>query len=771
MSRVLHESAHLHVTGAAVYVDDMPMSRGGLHAWPVASEIARGTFSLDAAQARALPGVVAVITASELPAANQVGAVFHDEPLLAPGEVFSAGQQLAIVLGETREAARRGAAAVQVSYTPQTPRLTLAEGLAAGDTIGETHRMRRGDPEAALASAPFRLSGVVRSPAQEHFYLETHAALAIPGEDRSMTVYSSTQNPTEVQALVAEALGWPRARVSAISPRMGGAFGGKETQAARWAVSAAVGAALTGRPVKITLDRDFDMIMNGRRHPFETHYEIGFDGEGRILAYQADFLADAGWAADLSLAILDRALYHADNAYYFPNVALTGVAVRTHTPSNTAYRGFGGPQGIFVIETALDRVARQLGLDPVEVRARNLYAHAAEPLTPYHQAITDDRNPRVIAELTASADYHGRRAEVDSFNQSHSMEKRGLALTPVKFGISFTATLLNQAGALLLIYSDGSVQLNHGGTEMGQGLYTKMVQVCARELGVGVERVRAMPTNTEKVPNTSATAASSGADLNGGAVADAASSLVTRLREVSARALGVGGAVVQTAADPHPDMRPIAARDGRPAWAWVAAGEGISWEAVVLQAYLDRVALSATGFYRTPGIWYDRARGVGKPFYYFVYGAALAEVELDGYTGQWRLRRVDILHDIGDSLNAGLDRGQVEGAFVQGMGWLTHEELVTSPQGILLTHAPSTYKIPAIGDVPEAFTVRFLQNAPQPGVIHGSKAVGEPPFVYGIAVHRALADAVAAFHGGAYTELAAPATHEALLRALGGMHP
>ncbi|MBN2797609.1 MAG: xanthine dehydrogenase molybdopterin binding subunit [Deltaproteobacteria bacterium] len=767
-ARVPHESAVGHVTGRAVYVDDMPLPVGGLHAYPVAAAVARGRIlSVDATVARALPGVRAVLLPGDIPGHNQIGPAIHDEPLFAEGEVFTVGQQLGVVIGDSRDAARRGAEAVVVRYQELPARLTLAEGLAAGDTIGEVHRMRRGDADAAMAAAPHRLAGTVSSGGQEHFYLETHSALAIPGEDHTITVYSSTQHPAEVQALVAEVLGWSKARVTVISPRMGGAFGGKETQGARWAVSAALGAVATGRAVKIWLDRDLDMVMNGRRHPFTTDYEVGFDGAGRILSWKARIFADAGWASDLSLAILDRALYHADNTYFLPHVALDGIAVKTNTPSNTAYRGFGGPQGILVIETALDRIARQLGLDPVAVRQANLYGEAPRDLTPYHQEITDCRNGRVIAELTDEAHYAPRREAIDAFNREHEWVKRGLALVPVKFGISFTVTFLNQAGAFLTVYSDGSVQLNHGGTEMGQGLYTKMMQVCAQDLGVSLAHIRHMHTNTDKVPNTSATAASSGADLNGQAVADAAATLVARLREVAGRMLGHGTDVVQTAADPAYDARPEQAPDGRPAWAWVAADRAVSWEAVVLQAYFDRVQLSATGFYRTPGIWYDRSRGRGKPFYYFVYGAALAEVELNGLTGEWKLRRVDILHDMGDSLSPDLDRGQVEGAFVQGMGWMTLEELVTSEAGVLLTHAPSTYKIPAIGDVPEQINVRFLRDAHQDGVIHGSKAVGEPPFVYGMAAHRALADAVSAFAGGAFVELAAPATNEALLRAVG----
>ncbi len=760
-----HESAHGHVTGSACYVDDRPEPRDLLHGMVLGSPHAHARIlGRDATAARALPGVHAVLFAADLPAHNEVGPVLHDEPLLATDEVHCVGQAVAVVYAESREQCRAALAAMEVEYEALPAILDIEEAVDSGSFMGTPHEMRRGDADAALASAPHRLAGTYRSGAQNHFYLETQAALAIPGEDHTMVVWSGTQHPSETQALVAEALGWGRHRVEVISPRMGGAFGGKETQANHWAVLAGVGAFLTGRAVKVVLDRDQDMTLTGNRHPAFTRYEAGFDDEGRLLAYKAELYVDGGWATDLSMAILDRALYHADNAYFIPHVLLYGQVARTNTLSNCAFRGFGGPQGMMVMEQLMDRIGHELGLDPLAVRMANLYGPAPRNLTPYHQEVSDPRNLELVPELVQRSRYHQRVAEAAQFNDSSPWVKRAVALTPIKFGISFTVTHLNQAGAFVVLYSDGTAQLNHGGTEMGQGLYTKMLQVCAHGLGIEPERIRPMYTSTDKVPNTSATAASSGSDLNGQAVRAACQTLVERLRPVAARLLGAPVHVVQTLADDQRDNCPETARDGHPAWAWVAVGEGVSFEAVVAAAYLDRVSLSATGFYRTPGIWYDRENGRGKPFYYYVYGAAVSEVELNGLTGEWKLRRVDILHDVGESLSPDLDRGQIEGGFVQGMGWLTMEEFRFDDQGRVLTHSPSTYKIPAIGDVPEDFRVDCLARAAQPGVIHGSKAVGEPPFMLAISVHRALARAASAF--GGWVELPAPATTEALLTAV-----
>ncbi|MBU1656527.1 MAG: molybdopterin-dependent oxidoreductase, partial [Gammaproteobacteria bacterium] len=608
---------------------------------------------------------------------------------------------------------------------------------------------------------PHRLMGTSATPEQEHLYLETHIAIAVPGEGPSVEVRSSTQHPTGAQVIVARVLGWGRHQVNIISPRMGGAFGGKETQGGQWAAVAALGAVHTGRPVKLRFDRGDDIVLTGRRHPFEAAWEVGYDDEGHLLSLIVELWADAGHAADLSPSILDRALYHVDNAYWLPEVRMTGHVVRTDSPSNTAFRGFGAPQGMVVIEQIMEQVADALGLDPLEIRRRNLYGPAPRDRAPYGQVLGDFRIPRVLAELEARAGYRARLAEVAAFNAAHPHRKRGLGITPVKFGISFTSSFLNQVGAYVVVYTDGTAQLNHGGTEMGQGLYTKMLQVCSHELGVPVGRIRPMPTATDKVPNTPPTAASSGTDLNGQAVRAACLTLVERLRPVAAAALGVSMEEVILAAGNG--AAPPALEDGSAAWAWTKAGAAVGFAAVCVKAWMSRVPLAAAGYYATPDIHYDRPAGRGKPFHYYAYGAALTEVEVDGLTGAWRPRAVHIVHDVGDSLNPDLDRGQVEGGYVQGLGWLTCEQMVWSAEGHALTRGPSTYKIPAVGETPEIFAVHLLEHATAPDVIHGSKAVGEPPFCLAISAWMALRRAVLAFGG---REPIMPATPEALLLAI-----
>jgi len=752
-----HESALRHVTGDAVYIDDMPMPPGALHGVPLASLHAHARIlRRDASKACAVPGVHAVLFADDIPGENQMGPVIHDEPLLATDQVFAVGQLVAVVFAETRAAALRALALVEVDYEPLSAVVDLDQAIANEQFFGETHRIERGRVDAQLQAAPHRLTGELRAGGQEHFYLETHASVALPGEDRALTVYSSTQHPSETQALVAHVLGWPIHRVVVVCPRMGGGFGGKETQASHWACLAALGAYVTGRPAKLWLDRDQDMSLTGGRHPLLARYDVGYADDGRILAYDAKIFVDGGWASDLSLAILDRALFHADNAYALEHVRLVGEAVRTNKVSNCAFRGFGGPQGMLVIEQVMERIAIATGLDPLQVRRRNFYADDTGSRTPYDQQVEDFRLGWMVDDLAARAELSARQQQVAAFNQANPHTKRGISLTPVKFGISFTASFLNQAGALVVIYPDGSVQLNHGGTEMGQGLYTKMMAVCAHALGLPIGSIRPMPTATDKVPNTSATAASSGADLNGAAVRAACLTLASRLVPVAAQKLGVP--------EDDPRLRTAIEGDGDgPGWAWLKDGPSVSFAEVCSAAYFQQISLSAAGFYRTPGIGYDRAAGKGRPFLYFAYGAACSEVELCTLTGEWRLLRVDILHDVGDSLAPDLDRGQVEGAFTQGLGWLTLEELVYAADGRLLTHGPSTYKIPAVGDLPEHFNVRLVERHPQPGVIYGSKAVGEPPFPLAISVHTALQHAVAAC--GAPVPLAVPATHEALLDA------
>ncbi len=753
-----HESGIGHVTGVAQYVDDEAQKRGGmLVLWPVVSPHAHARIkSRDASAATKMPGVACVLMAEDVPGDNDVGAVRHDETLLAKDEVLFAGHIVAVVVGESYEACRAAAAAVRVEYEPLHAILSIDDAIAKGSFHTQPHRIARGDAATALASAPHTLSGELRLGGQEHFYLESHAAWAECGDDADVHVTSSTQHPSEIQQVLSHVLGLPRNRIVVSSPRMGGGFGGKETQGNTWAALVALAAYKTRRPVRVQLDRDVDMTLTGKRHPFFARYEIGFDDTGKLLAWRVELVSDGGWAVDLSEAICDRALFHVDNAYFIPHVEVTGRVAKTHHVSHTAFRGFGGPQGMVVVEDAIDRVARELGIAPEAVRARNLYRDGDE--THYGQRIEHCRIQRIWGRLEKSSELAERRASVAAFNGEHQDKKRGLAMTPVKFGISFTATLLNQAGALVLLYRDGTAQINHGGTEMGQGLYTKVRGVAMRELGLPAEAVRVMKTRTDKVPNTSATAASSGADLNGAAVKDACETLRERLAPVAAKLLaersGTALGSVQTAS--------IVFEAGR-VFDRSSPDRSVSFADVCNQAHVEQISMSATGFYRTPGIGYDKTKGRGTPFYYFAYGAAVSEVEVDARSGMKRVLRVDILHDVGDTLNAGVDRGQVEGAFVQGMGWLTCEELKWNDAGALMTHSASTYQIPAIGDTPQDFRVELLEDAAQPGTIHGSKAVGEPPFMLAISVREAIRDAIAAFGApGGIVELPAPATHEAI---------
>ena len=752
-----HESAIGHVTGTALYVDDQARRRPMLEMWPVLSNHAHARIEhIETAAARAMPGVVCVLTAADVPGQNDVGAIRKDEPMLATGEVHYHGQLVAVVVGETLAACKAAARAVEVRYAPAPALLSIAQAIAASSFHTEPHVIQRGDCDAALAASPHTLRGELEIGGQEHFYLEAQAAWAECGDDDDVFVCSSTQHPSEIQGIVAHVLDIARHKVVVEAPRMGGGFGGKETQGNAWAALVALAATITKQPVRIQLDRDVDMTVTGKRHPFWGRYEVGFDDDGRLTAAKVELVSDGGWALDLSESILDRALFHLDNGYYIPAVAFTGRVGRTNHVSHTAFRGFGGPQGMLVIEEALDRIARQLCLPPETVRARNLYHGDGETnTTHYGQPLGDNRLPMMWSQLARDARLEERRAEVTTWNAAHAHRKRGLAITPVKFGISFTASFLNQAGALVLIYRDGSVQVNHGGTEMGQGLSTKMRGVAMRELGVSMEHVRVMKTRTDKIPNTSATAASSGADLNGAAVKHACDQLRARLMPVAAELLA---ARTGSAIDPGD----LVFADSRVALAakpevWVPFYE------VADRAHVMQVSLSASGFYRTPGIAYDKGRGKGTPFYYYAYGVAVSEVEVDGLSGMKRVRRVDILQDVGDSLNHNIDRGQIEGAFVQGMGWLTGEELKWDQAGRLLSHSASTYQIPSIGDAPAEFRVSLLAKAAQPGVIHGSKAVGEPPLMLAISVREAIRDAIAQFGPvGIEVPLGCPATHEAI---------
>ena len=753
-----HDSAVGHVTGRALYVDDTAQRRPMLEVWPVMAPHARAKITRrDATQARACAGIAAVLLAEDIPGENNVGPVRPDEPMLATDEIQFHGQIVAIVVGDSIRACRAAAALVEVDYVPLPPLLGVRAAMAAGSFHAPPHELVRGDVTAALAAAPHTLEGEFEFGGQEHFYLETQAAWAEAGEDGTMLVHSSTQHPSEIQNIVAEVLHVARHKVVVQSPRMGGGFGGKETQGNGPAAIVALAALKTGRPVRWQLDRDVDMTLTGKRHPFWAKFKVGYDGEGRLLGSQVELVSDGGWSMDLSQAICDRALFHLDNAYFIPAVRFTGRIAKTNVTSHTAFRGFGGPQGMLVVEEIVARVAGRLGLAPEVVRARNFYHGAGETnTTHYREDLGINRIQDVWNRVLTEAGFAERRRAIAAWNAQSGRVKRGLAVTPVKFGISFTLTRYNQAGALVLIYPDGSVQVNHGGTEMGQGLNAKMLGVAMRELGVSAEKIRLMPTSTDKVPNTSPTAASSGADLNGAAVRNACEILRERLRPVAAQLLGADETETREL-DFAGDAVTVRGQPVR----------GVAFAAVCQRAYLERVSLSTTGFYKTPGIHWDWAKAAGRPFHYFSYGASVSEVEVDGYTGMHRVRRVDIVHDVGDSLNPGIDRGQIEGGFVQGMGWLTREELKWDAKGRLLTHSASTYQIPAFSDAPVEMNVTLLPMAAQPNTIHGSKAVGEPPLMLAFSVREAIRDAVAHFGApGGEVLLASPATGETIFAAV-----
>ena len=746
-----HESAHLHVAGEATYADDIPLPAPVLHAAFGLSSVAHGRItSMDLAGVRAAPGVVEVLTARDIPGENNCAPVIHDDPILADGLVQYAGQAIFLVLAGSHDAARRAARRGEVRYEKLPAILGIREALAAGSFVAPTQTLVRGHPLERLAAAPHRLRGSIELGGQDHFYLEGQVAVALPQEDGAMRVVSSTQHPTEVQHLVAHALRLPAHQVTVECRRMGGGFGGKESQASLIACAAAVAAHRTGRPVKMRLDRDDDMIVTGKRHEFIADWDAGFDAEGRILAFDVTLASRCGYSLDLSAAVNDRAMCHVDNAYFLEHVRIVSHRCKTNTVSNTAFRGFGAPQGMMVIEGAIDEIARALGRDPLAVRRANFYGVGERDVTPYGQKVEDNVLARIADELEDSSGYRARREAIARHNRASPVLKRGLAFTPVKFGVSFNATLFNQAGALVHVYTDGSVLVNHGGTEMGQGLHTKIVQVVAEALGVPHARVRASATDTSKVPNTSATAASSGSDLNGKAAEAAALAIRARMAQVAAADMGV-------------DVSEIRFHQGHVS----GGGQSLDFAAVARKAHERRVSLSASGFYRTPRIFWDRNTLTGRPFFYFAYGAAVAEVEVDVRTGENRLLRLDILHDVGRSLNPAIDLGQVEGGFVQGMGWLTTEELVWNAEGHLTTHAPSTYKIPTTREWPAEAHVRLLDNSNAEDTIHRSKAVGEPPLMLAMSVFFALRDAIAACgSGSASPHLRAPATPEALLDAL-----
>ena len=751
MKHDVHESAALHVSGEALYTHDLALRDArALHVWPVQSKHAHARVrAIATIRALAFPGVHAVLTARDVPGVNDTGPVRRDEPLF-PREIMYLGQPVVWVVAETEDVARRAAALIEVDEEPLPAVTTLEAALAAGQFLTEPVRIARGDAGAALASAPHRIEGELFVGGQEHFYLETQAAYAYDDESGEMFVHSSTQHPTETQTIVARVLGCQAHRVVCQSLRMGGAFGGKEVQGSAFACIAALAARKTGRPVSVRLDRRRDMTITGKRHPFLGRFRAGFDAQGKVLALDVELFSDGGFSLDLSEAIMWRALFHIDNCYAIEHLRVTGRVARTNTPSNTAMRGFGAPQAMVIVEDIVDRIARTLLVDPIEVRARNFYrpgdrAHYGQEV---HGA---ERITRIVDELRRESDYDQRRAAIDIGNAARSHQKRGLALTPVKFGISFTTTLFNQAGALVLLSRDGSVQVNHGGTEMGQGLHTKIRSIAARELGVPLDQIRIMPTRTDKVPNTSATAASSGADLNGAAVSHACLKLRELLAPIAASVLGC----------------PVESVRHEGGMVHGEHGRAVPLAEITERAYRARVPLFATGHYRTPNISFDPQKGQGAPFHYFAYGACVSEVEVESYTGQYALRRVDILHDVGESLTPQIDLGQIEGGFVQGMGMLTCEDLRYDESGALLSRGASTYKLPGMGECPPDFRVRTLARAAEPGVIFGSKATGEPPLMLAISVREALRDAVAAFGDrGRPIALASPATPEAVYWAI-----
>lgn len=747
-----HDSAHLHVSGGATYIDDIAEVAGTLHVAVGMSAIARGRLgALRLARVRAAPGVVAVLTHDDIPGDKIIGPVKHDEPVFAIDRVDYLGQPLFAVVAESLDAARRAARLAEVDYTPETPILDYDDAIRLDSHVLPPLVLETGDWRAAIDAAPHRLSSRLFIGGQEQFYLEGQIAYAIPKEDGQILVHSSTQHPTETQFTVSHVLGVPPTKVTVECRRMGGAFGGKETQASYFAAVAALAAAHLKRPVKFRVDRDDDFMLTGKRHEFRVDYEVGFDDDGRILGLDATLASRCGWSADLSGSVNDRAVMHISNAYHFACVRVRSLRLKTNQQSANAFRGFGGPQGILAGEHVIDDIARRLGLDPLAVRKANFYdADPASPraLTHYEMRVEDNVVHELVAELEAFSGYAARRAAIAAWNAGQPVIKRGIALTPVMFGISFTASFMNQAGALLHVYQDGSVMINHAATEMGQGVYTKVAQVVAAEFGLPFGAVRITATDTSKVPNTSPTAASSGADLNGKAAQAAAREIKARLAAFCAATHGVDAAAVEFAGG------------------MVRAGSwSRPWAEVVRAAYFGRVSLSSTGFYKVPKVGFDAATLKGRPFYYFAYGAAVAEVAIDTLTGESKLLRVEVLHDVGRSLNPAIDRGQVEGGFVQGMGWLTSEELVWDAKGRLRTHAPSTYKIPVSGDVPAAFDVRLWERGENvEDSIFRSKAVGEPPLMLATAVFFAIRDAVAAACGGV-PRLDAPATPERILAA------
>jgi xanthine dehydrogenase large subunit len=752
-----HDSAEKHVNGKALYVDDIPEKQNQLHAYIGQSSISHGTIqSMDLGRVLAADGVIDVITAADVPGHLDIGPVFPGDPLLVEREINHYGQPVFAVLARSYNAARRAAMLAQIIYDENLPVLDTSDALEKNFFVRPEHRMQRGDAESAIQDAPHHLEGQLHIGGQEHYYLEGQASLAEPTEDGGMFVHTSSQHPSEVQKLIAEVLGIAFNKVTVSTRRMGGGFGGKETQAAPWACIASLLAQRNKCSVKLKLARRDDMILTGKRHPFLANYRLGFDDRGQLLGVEHKLAGNCGHSPDLSDAIVDRAMFHCDNAYYLPSAAVVGYRCKTHTVSHTAFRGFGGPQGMIAMEAAMDDIARAVGKDPLDVRKQNFYGGDGRNITHYYQQVDNFPIPQMVEQLEAECDYRARRVEIGEFNRINGVVKRGMALTPVKFGISFTVNHLNQAGALIHIYTDGSIHLNHGGTEMGQGLYIKIAQIVADVFSVDVDTVGASAARTDKVPNTSPTAASSGTDINGMAALNAATTLRQRLVDFACQHYTV-------------DSAEIVFKNN-----FIRIGDlRVAFSELVNQAYMNRVQLSATGFYRTPKIHYDRNTASGHPFYYYANGVACTEMIIDTLTGETKCLRADILHDVGRSINPAIDIGQIEGGYIQGLGWLTSEQLVWDDKGRLLSDSAATYKIPAISDTPEIFNVRLLENSPNAeATVFRSKAVGEPPLMLAISGWCAIRDAIASIDEYRISpKLDAPATPENVLAAIDGLEP
>lgn len=745
-----HDNARQHVSGSSLYIDDKRELQGTLHIAPgYANETCGKIISLDLSAVEASKGVVCVLTAKDIPAINDCSPAFGDDPILAKGEIHFHGQPIFAVVAKTRDQARKATKKAKITIESFEPLVTAKQGRDADSHVLPPYNFSRGDVDNIIKNAPNVLSETFEIGGQEQFYLEGQIAMAVPKDEGEMIVYSGTQHPSEVQHTVAKMLGWQDASVVCETRRMGGAFGGKETQAAQWAALAALAAYVTGKPAKMRLDRDDDMMMTGKRHDFDCQWAVGFDDKGQIEAVKVNYDTRCGFSADISMGVTDRSMFHTDNAYFYPACDITSHRIRTNTVSNTAFRGFGGPQGVLFAERMMEGIAIKTGLDALDVRQANYYRDGKD-ITPYGMKIEDNIIAEIMAELEQSSDYRNRRKQVDEFNKTSKFLKKGLALTPVKFGIAFTLKHLNQAGALVNLFADGSVQINHGGTEMGQGLNLKVAQVVAEEFGIDLSSVKITATVTDKVPNATPTAASSGSDLNGKAAQNAVQKIKARLTKLAAEIHNVAEDEVNFADN------------------IVTCGKHeMSFAELAKQGFLNRINLSDTGFYATPKITWDRETKTGRPFLYFSYGASCSEVLIDTLTGEMQVTRVDILHDVGKSMNPAIDLGQIEGGFVQGMGWLTTEQLVFDDKGRLTTHAPSTYKIPTAFDIPEDFRVNL---APSDGnmedTIYKSKAVGEPPVMLASSVYCAIFDAVAACKKGKIPNLPAPATPEAILTAI-----